>query len=89
MATAKSKNVQLPSNNPQGKEMTALLIGNQYKRQWAIPAPSGVSSILECWTGTRGVVLIQIWESEGINIYSESAPNNWGEIAKWLRLEDF
>lgn len=72
---------------------TAELSGAGYRHQWT-QAIKGTRSRIECWTGQRGVLMVQVWEAhrhghnpgrESITIYSEcGVPMRWDELAIWL-----
>jgi hypothetical protein len=41
---------------------------------------------MECWTGPRGILMVQVWPLTGVEVYhTAGVPSTWDEVAPWLR----
>jgi molybdate-binding protein len=70
------------------ERIAELLIEASYCRQWSQKIPN-TQSVVECWTGERGALIVQVWErNRGVAVYTEcGVPAKWDDFAAWLRGE--
>lgn len=71
------------SCNEQREKLFGLLCGAGYHLYWKQAIPN--ESTLECWSGKRGILMVQVWKNAGVDIYHAAGiPNDWDGVEAWL-----
>lgn len=76
-------------HNPQWLKVRDWLLDAGYKRLWEMsPKETGMTFALAAYTSAQGVVVLQIWQDQGLEVYTDTAPRHMDALKKWLTVED-